>query len=290
MSSNSTPSADRPVLIIGATGKTGRRVAARLADRGVPFRAASRRGDVRFDWDDERTWPAAVCGAGSVYITYSPDLAVAAAPGHIEAFTRLAIDQGVRRLVLLSGRGEEAAQRCEQIVRGADATATIVRASWFLQNFSEGIFAADLRAGTLALPAGSVREPFIDVDDIADVVVAALTGSGHGGETYEVTGPRLLTFAEAVAAIGAAAGRELRYEQIPTATMLAGMRDAGVPEPVVGLTQFLFKTVLDGRNESVAGGVQRALGRPPRDIVDFARHAAATGVWAPPVRATGGDQ
>ena len=270
----------QPILIIGGTGKTGRRVAEKLAARGLATRIASRSGKVRFDWDDSTTWGAALEDVSGAYVTFYPDLAVPEAPRAIQEFARLAADSGVRRLVLLSGRGEVEAQRCERIVLDTDPAWTVVRASWFNQNFSEGFFVDMLREGVVALPAGDVREPFIDAEDIAEVAVAALTEAGPEGQIYEVTGPRLMTFAEAVEEIGRASGRELRYHQIPADDFVRGMCEQGVPEPVVALTRYLFETVLDGRNAATTDGVQRALGRPPRDFADYARKAAAAGAWA----------
>jgi len=271
---------NEPILIVGGTGKTGRRVAEKLAAQGVATRVASRSGEIQFDWNDATTWGPALDGVSAAYVTYFPDLAVPEAPPAVQEFARLAAERGVKRLVLLSGRGEEEAQRCERIVMDTNPDWTVVRASWFNQNFSEGFFVDLLRDGVLALPAGDVREPFIDAEDIAEVAVAALTEAGHEGQIYEVTGPRLMTFAEAVDEIGRATGRELQYHQIPADDFARGMCEQGVPEPVVALTRYLFETVLDGRNASTTDGVQRALGRPPRVFTDFARKTAATGVWA----------
>ncbi len=279
---------NQPILIIGGTGKTGSRVARKLADRGVTTRVASRSGAIRFDWDDSSTWGAALDGVRAAYVTYSPDLAVPEAPPAIEELARLAAEGGVRRLVLLSGRGEEEAQRCERIVLDTNPDWTVVRASWFNQNFSEGFFLDPLRDGVLALPAGDVREPFVDTEDIADVAVAALTEAGHEGRIYEVTGPRLMSFAQAVEEIGRAAGRELHYQQIQADDFVRGMRELQVPENMVSLTRYLFETVLDGRNASVADGVERALGRPARDFSDYAREAAAAGAWTS--RDSGGER
>ena len=276
---HSTP---RPsTLVIGAGGKTGRRVAQRLADRGLAVRKASRSGDVLFDWDNPATWLPALRGAAHAYVTYSPDLAVPQAAEAIREFAQLADGQGISRLVLLSGRGEEDAQRCERIVQGIRQDWTVVRASWFNQNFSESFFLEPLRSGELALPAGEIGEPFVDADDIADVAVAALTETGHEGRIYEVTGPRLLTFADAVREIGAACGRQLRYQQVPVDAFSQGLRQAGIPETVVELTRYLFGTVLDGRNSQVTDGVRQALGRDARDFADYARSVAKTGVWVP---------
>lgn len=269
-----------PILVVGGTGKTGRRVAERLERLSLPVRVVSRSSAVPFDWNDPKTWNAALDGVEAAYVTYSPDLAVPAAAPAIEEFSRLAHARGLQRLVLLSGRGEEGAQRCERILLDRDPDWTVVRASWFAQNFNEGFMLDPLREGTLTLPAGDVAEPFIDVDDIADVAVAALTEDGHAGRIYEVTGPRALTFADAVEEISRASGRELRYEQVPLDAFVGALRAQGVPGPVVELMQFLFGTVLDGRNARPSDGVRRALGRAPRDFATYAREAAATGVWS----------
>jgi uncharacterized protein YbjT (DUF2867 family) len=266
-------------LVLTASGKTGRRVADRLEARGVPIRRGSRSGEVPFEWNDRTTWEPALAGVQAAYVVYTPDLAVPAAPPAIRDFTELAVRSGVKKLVLLSGRGEEEAQRCERIVQDSGVDSTIVRASWFCQNFSEGAFLDLVVGGEVALPAGSVKEPFIDADDIADVAVAALTESGHAGQVYEVTGPRLLTFVEAVADIADAAGRPIRYVQIPMEAFVDGLTQAGVPADYVELLKYLFTTVLDGRNEKLTDGVQRALGRAPRDFREYAKSVAATGVW-----------
>jgi uncharacterized protein YbjT (DUF2867 family) len=268
-----------PILVLGATGKTGRRVTERLQARGLPTRAGSRQADPPFDWEDRSTWAPALVGVGSVYISYYPDLAIPGAVETVGAFARQAVESDVRRLVLLAGRGEEEAELAEHAVRDSGAELTIVRATWFAQNFSEDYMVDAIRAGELALPAGDTPEPFVDADDIADVAVAALTDDRHIGKLYELTGPRPLTFAEAVAEIGTAAGREIRYVPISQGEFAAAAAEQGVEPEFVELLRYLFSEVLDGRNAHVTDGVQRALGRPPKDFRDFARDAAATGVW-----------
>ena len=270
----------RPILVIAAGGKTGRRVADRLEAKGRSVRRASRSGSTRFDWNDHSTWAPALDGAEAAYVVYSPDLAVPAAPDAITQFVELAKKQGVERLVLLSGRGEEEAQRCERIVLDSGVASTVVRASWFAQNFDEGAFHELVLSGTVALPAGDVLEPFIDIEDIAAVAVAALTEDGHAGEIYEVTGPRLMTFADAVREIADASGRPVDYITIPTEAFRAGLEAAGLPTEQIELLDYLFTTVLDGRNAYVTDDVTRALGRPARDFRTYARDAAARGAWS----------
>ncbi len=269
----------RPILVLGSTGKTGRRVAQRLKGRGLAVRLGSRSAEPRFDWNDAATWASVLQGVGAVYISYYPDLAVPGAVEAIRSFTKAALEAGVRRVVLLSGRGEEEAQRAEQALQDSDADWTIVRASWFAQNFSESFLLDAILAGEVALPVGGTKEPFIDAEDIADVVVEALTEASHIGRLYEVTGPRLLSFADAIREIAKASGRRIRYEEIPAEEYASLLENHEVPPEFVSLVMYLFTTVLDGRNESLTDGVQRALGHAPRDFADYAHKTAATGVW-----------
>ncbi|MEK1850571.1 MAG: NAD(P)H-binding protein [Phyllobacterium sp.] len=268
-----------PVLVIGGTGKTGRRVAERLTALGVPVRIGSRNATPAFDWEKPETWTTALEGISAAYITYYPDLAVPGAAEAVGDLARLAVRKGVKRLVLLSGRGEPEAQRAEQMLQASGADWTIVRASWFMQNFSESMLLGPILAGEMALPVSSVREPFIHADDIADVVTASLTDDRHIGQLYEVTGPRMLTFAEAAGEIATATGRAIDYRTITPEEFIQGLEQEQVPADIAALVNELFTVVLDGRNEYVTDGVQKALGRKPRDFADYAREIAATGIW-----------
>jgi uncharacterized protein YbjT (DUF2867 family) len=267
-------------LVLGGTGKTGRRIVERLAAHDVPVRVGSRSGEPPFDWEDRDTWAPALDGVGAAYISFYPDLAVPGAAAAVGAFAELAVASGVPRLVLLSGRGEEEAQRSERLLQESGADWTILRASWFSQNFSESFFLDGVLGGVVAVPVDAVREPFVDADDIADAAVAALTEDGHEGQLYELTGPRLLTFADAVAEISDATGRDVRFASITMEEFTSELERRHAPADVVALLRFLFTEVLDGRNESLTDGVQRALGRPPRDFRDYARAATASGVWS----------
>lgn len=266
-------------LVLGGTGKTGSRVAGRLEEKGLLVRIGSRAGEPPFDWEDRATWAPVLRGVGSAYVTYQPDLAAPGAVDAVRSFADLAVRSGVRRLVLLSGRGEPEAGRGEEAVRESGGEWTILRSSFFGQNFSESFFLGPVLGGELALPAGKVAEPFVDAEDVADVAVAALTEEGHTGRLYELTGPRLLTFGEAVGEISRAAGREVRYAPVSVGEFASALEQDGLPPEVIGLLVYLFKEVLDGRNAHLTDGVWRALGREPRDFADYAREAAATGVW-----------
>ena len=266
-------------LVLGGTGKTGRRGVERLTARGLPTRVGSRSGAPPFDWDDRGTWAPALRDVGSVYVTYQPDLAFPGAADAVAAFAALAVASGVRRLVLLSGRNEEGALLGEQAVRESGAEWTLVRSSFMSQNFSESFWLEPVLQGELAVPAGEVAEPFIDAEDIADVAVAALTENGHVGQLYEVTGPRLLTFADALGEIARAIGREVRYVPVSSEQFVAGLSEAGLLADVATFLADLFDEVLDGRNAHLTDDVRRALGREPRDFRDYARRTAATGVW-----------
>lgn len=270
----------KPVLVVGGTGKTGRRVAERLVAKGIPVRIGSRSASPSFDWENEATWAKALDGVGAAYITYYPDLVVPGATEAVDALVKLALAKGVRRLVLLSGRGEPEAQRAEEALIASEADWTILRCSWFSQNFSENYLVDSVLAGEVILPVGDIGEPFIDADDVADAAVAALTEEGHVGQLYELTGPRLLTFAQAVGEIAAATNRDIAYTEVSYDTFETMMIEQKLPADIVWLLKELFTVVLDGRNESLADGVQRALGRAPKDFSDYARETAAAGLWS----------
>jgi uncharacterized protein YbjT (DUF2867 family) len=274
-------------LVLCGTGKAGHRVVERLAARGLPVRVGSRSGDPPFDWEDRATWAPALQAVDAAFVSYHPDLVVPWAADAIRSFAQVAVERDVRRLVMLSRRGERRALLAEQAVRECGAEWTIVRASWFDQNFSEGYLLEPVLSGEVALPARQVGEPFVDADDVADVAAAALTEDRHAGRVYEVTGPRLLTFAEAVEELAEAAGREIRYARVTMERYAPLLAEHGVPVEFAWVLTHLFVEVLDGRTAYLADGVQRALGREPRDFADYARDAAATGVWRTARRSRG---
>lgn len=267
-------------LVIGGTGKTGRRVVEQLQQQQLPVRVGSRHNDPAFDWQNSATWQAALHGVKSVYLTFYPDLAVPGAPQAIEQFCDVALQEGVEHIVLLSGRGELEAQRCEQIVQGKGMDWTIIRASWFCQNFSEGAFCESILEGALALPVSDTPEPFIDIDDIADVAVAALTHPiQHKGQLYEVTGPSLLNFSEVANILSEELGRHIAFVPLTTSQFEEALREQKQPEGMIQLLTYLFTEVLDGRNAYIADGVQRALGRPARGFRDYVIQQVKSGVW-----------
>lgn len=269
---------DTTFLVIGATGKTGRRVADRLRARGVAVRAVSRSTEPPFDWSDERTWGPVLDGVHAAYLTFHPDLALPGAAEKIRAFASLAAANGVRRLVLLSGRGEPAAEISEQGVRESGTEWTVVRCAWFAQNFSEDFLLPFVRSGEIAVPGGSVTEPFVDLEDVADVVAEALVSPAHHGRTYDLTGPRLLSFADVAARISAVSGRTVRYRPVSAAEFTTAATTSGVPAELAGALAELFEHVLDGHNAHLSDDVERVLGRPARDFADYAE--AAADAWA----------
>lgn len=268
-----------PILVVGGQGKTGRRVAELLANKGMAVRAVSRASEPAFDWTQPETWPAALAGASAAYVTYYPDLALPGAAETVEAFAKVAIAAGVERLVLLSGRGEPGAEHAERLLTAVAPRATVLRANWFNQNFSESYMAEGVLAGELVLPAGDTREPFVDAGDIAEVAAAVLTEPGHEGKLYELSGPEAVTFAEAVEIIAKAAGRPVAYVPVPLGDYLAELVRAEQPPEVIELLRILFGEVFDGRNSEPRDGVAQVLGRPATSLADYAARTAASGAW-----------
>jgi uncharacterized protein YbjT (DUF2867 family) len=267
-------------LVLAGTGKTGRRVVAGLRARDLPVRVGSRSAEPPFDWRDDTTWEPALRGMDSAYVAFYPDAAFPGAAKAVGSFAERAVACGVRRLVLLADRGAAEAERCEQAVRDSGAEWTIVRAGFITQNFGEAFLLEQVLAGVVALPVGDIAEPFTDAEDIADVAVAALTGSGHAGRIHDVTGPRLLTFADAIGEIARATGREVRYLPVTPERFVSSLTRRGVPAEYATQLAGLMAEVFDGRRAHVTDTVERVLGRPPRDFTEYVRETAETGIWA----------
>jgi uncharacterized protein YbjT (DUF2867 family) len=268
------------ILVIGGTGKTGRKVVEKLKALDYPVRVGSRSASPPFDWNDQTTWANALEGIEKMYITYQPDLAVPGALDAIEALIKLAKRSGVKQAVLLSGKGEREAELSEQVVIHSGMDYTIVRASWFMQNFSESFFLDPIIAGHVALPKAEAKVPYVNTDDIADVVVAALTNEKHNGQLYELTGPRVLTFEEVTKEIATAAGREIQFTPISMDAYINILKQANVPDDYIWLINYLFTEVLDAEgNNVVTGDIEKVLGRKPKDFSEYAEETAKSGVW-----------
>jgi uncharacterized protein YbjT (DUF2867 family) len=268
-----------PILVIGKNGKTGSRVNQRLQALGYATRPVSRSTHPSFDWEKPATWRSAIEGTDTAYVTYQPDLAVPGAASTIKAFVRVAAEAGLQHIVLLSGRGEKGAERAEEIVKASGLSWNIVRASWFCQNFSESFVLEGILSGELVLPAGDIVEPFIDADDIADVVVAALTEPGHRNKLFEVTGPRALTFAQCVQEISGALGRPVKFRTVSIDVYINALDEQGVPGDLQWLLHELFTVVFDGRNCNVMPAVEEVLGRPATDFKTYVQKTIESGVW-----------
>ena len=270
---------NQPILVIGATGKTGSRVAAKLEAKGVSVRRGARQSETPFDWEDQSTWAPILTGVTKAYVTYFPDLAFPGAIEKLAAFAKVALDTGLQHIVLLSGRGEHFASMGEEVIRNSGLGFTIVRSAWFAQNFSEGYLRDPILGGVLPMPGGDVAEPIIDIDDIADVVVAALTEDGHLGQRYEVTGPRLMTFADMAKVLSTTLGRSIQHIPISFEDFHANVAASG-DTFVADVFTAIARETLDGRNAFTADGVERALGRKARYFSEFAQTAMSAGAWS----------
>jgi uncharacterized protein YbjT (DUF2867 family) len=192
---------------------------------------------------------------------------------------KVAAENGLEHIALLSGRGEDGAQQAEEVLKTSGLSWNIVRCSWFCQNFSESFMLEGILTGEVILPAADTVEPFVDVDDIADVAVAVLTEPGHRNRLYELTGPRALTFAQCIKEISEALGRPVRFTTVPVDDYINVLREQGAPKELQWLLRELFTVVFDGRNSTVMPGVEEALNRPPTDFKTYVQKTIETGVW-----------
>ncbi len=269
------------ILIIGGTGKTGRRVVEQLQKKGIQPRIGSRQATPSFDWDDKNTWIESLKGIEKMYITYYPDLAVPGAKEAIESLTYLAKELGVKKIVLLSGKGEVEAEACEAIVKNSGVEYTIVRASWFNQNWSESFFLDPILSGEVALPMSNVLIPFVDANDIAEVAATVLLDNDYNGKTIEVTGPELITFKDIIHTISTVTNRNLTFHEITLEQYIEGMRQMQLPEDVIWLIEYLFSNVLTNpNNQKISNDIEQVLGRKARTFLEYARETAETEVWS----------
>lgn len=268
------------ILVIGGTGKTGHRVVEGLKALGHHVMVGSRKGSTAFDWEDYSTFSPALKGMDRAYIVYYPDLAVPGAKEAIKALTEAALKEGLEKVVLLSGKGEAEAEACEEIVANSGLNYTLVRASWFNQNFSEGAFLDFVLAGEVALPMPAAEIPFVDVNDIAEVVTKVLVDDYYNGETLTVTGPEKLTFKQVVKIVEQGLGKDIRYVPISIAQFKEGMKQAGLPDSYVWLFGYLFKEVLGNPdNQQVSYDVERVLGRKATSFEEYVEKTVLSGVW-----------
>ena len=264
-------------LLVGGTGKTGRRIGARLAARGVPFRVTSRAGELPFDWHSPGNWSAVLEGIATMYVAYAPDLSMPGAAEQLGLLGVAAARAGVKKVVLLSGRGEPDAVTSEDAMIASGLDVTVLRAARFAQNFSEGQLLGPVLAGTIALP-GDAPEPFVDAEDLADVAALCLTSDGHAGKRYDLTGPRLVAVDDAARAIGEASGRAVSFARVTRAEFTKGA-SAALPIEVATFLGSFFEALLDGHNAHVSDDITRLLGRPARDFSAFVADAARAGAW-----------
>ena len=269
----------KQILVLGSTGKTGKRVAERLRQLNIEFRPGSRNAQPAFDWDEPGTWQDVLAGIETVYITFQPDFTVPHAYERIKLFTETAKINKVKKLVLLSGRGEKEAEACEQLIIQSGLEWTIIRASWFMQNFSESFFLDAILNNEMTLPVITALEPFVDADDIADVAVKALIDNKHNGRIYELTGSELLSFESATAKIAKGLNRQIAYTEMSMDAYATTLRSYQVPEDVIWVLQYLFTEVLDGRNASTVDDIEKVLGRKPTTFGEYVSKCIHSGVW-----------
>jgi len=267
-------------LITGGTGKTGRRIVERLNKLGHKVRIGSRSAELSFDWNDPTNWDEVLEGIDKVYVTYQPDLAVPGAKEAISELVKVSKKAGVSKMVLLSGKGEREAELCEDIVINSGIDYTIIRASWFNQNFSENFLLEPILDGVVALPQAHVKIPFVDAEDIADVAVKVLNDNSYNGKIFELTGSETLTFKEAIAVIAKATNRSISFIPLSLEAYGTAMKDMQLPEDFIWLINYLFDVVLGNPNNSIiTEDINLLLGRAPKTFRDFAEESAALGIW-----------
>lgn len=271
------------VLVTGGTGKTGQRVATLLAGRGVEARVAMRLprqpGQVRFDWRDAGTFNDALDGVGAAYLVApTDDLDILPA---MQPFLERALERGLGRLVLLSASSLEEGGPMMGAVHAwlrAEAPAwSVLRPTWFMQNFTEHQHAHTIReAGAIYSATGDGRVTFIDAEDIAAVAAEALAGPGLPNGDLVLTGPEALSYGAVADLIAAAVGRPVRHHRLSVPEMAQRFEQVGLPAGYAAALAAMDGAIAEGSENRVTGEVERVVGRPPTSFAAFAADHAAT--------------
>ena len=266
-------------LILGGTGKTGRRLGQALTSAGHVARLASRHSAVRFDWHDQSGWPEALRGADGLFIV-GPGSATDWSPLLTDLLAAAAAN-GVARAVLLSARAVEflpdgAVARAERALRAGPLPWTILRPAHFAQNFTEAMFASS--DGRILAPAGTGAEPFIDVQDIAEVAAAVLAGGTFDGMTLELSGPEAVSFTEAAAILAAVSGTPVRYADESEEDHVGRLRASGTPEGYIRWRMAMLGAIKRGDDAYLSDGVQQVLHRPPASFRAWAQREVPAAV------------
>lgn len=266
-------------LVTAPNSKTGRRVVELLQNANMLVRIASRSTRIKFDWEDTNTWQQAITGVDCAYIILPPNLAFANMAARLQMFVQLCEKNELRRLVLLTGRGEAESEKCEAVLLQSSIASTIVKTSWFSQNFSEGIFLESILNGEVVVPVSGVKEPFIDVNDIAEVVYRSLLDESQNNHVYELTGPDLLSFKDVADMFSEKLNTNVNVTYIPLETYLTELANLGLSHEEIKLTRYLFEQLLDGRNEYITSDLRDLLARDATSFQQFIDNTKCSDVW-----------
>ncbi|MEV7871094.1 ergot alkaloid biosynthesis protein [Streptomyces sp. NPDC088124] len=277
-----TGSAKGTVLVIGASGTTGGRLARRLGDAGVPVRKAGRSAaaDLRFDWADPATFEPAVRGVRAVYLV--APIGVAEPVPVVEPFLAAARRAGVERVALLgssavpmsdpgSGPGADGPGALGGLLERYVPEWTALRPSWFASNFTGAHPHAESirRYGEIVSATDDGRVPFIDPDDIASVAYQVLTAPHAPARDLVLTGPQPLTFDEVAVALTESTGRTVRHRRVSAAELSAFLQRDGMPAAFADLLAGLDTAIAGGAEDRTTTRVEEITGTTPRSFRDF---------------------
>jgi uncharacterized protein YbjT (DUF2867 family) len=280
------------ILITGATGTVGSEVVKRLTAEGAQVRAITRdpaKADiirlpqvevVKGDFEDADSIRRACTGVDRAFLLTN---STERAEEQQTTFTHIAQQSGVRHIVKLSQLHADASSlgrflryhaAVEAAIRASGLTFTFLRPNLFMQGLLSFRQSIQQKKAFFAA-AGNERISAVDIRDIADVAVAALTTSQHDDKIYSLTGPDGLTFAEMAHQLSIAVGHTVTFVDVPPESMRTALAGIGFPSwQADGLLEE-FAMYRRGEAAEVEPGVNQALGRPPRSFNEFAHDYAS---------------
>jgi uncharacterized protein YbjT (DUF2867 family) len=278
------------ILVTGATGTIGSSTVKALKAQGARFKVGTRSPDklqgqgvetVLFDWDKPETFAPALQGVEKLFLlTPISEKQVEYTQSLVDAAKKA----GVKHIVKLSVMGVEAEpgialgrlhRASEKAIQDSGIAWTMLRPTFFMENFFNYYGADPKKDSTVYNPHGQGKAVWVDGRDVGEVAAAVLTGQGHEGKAYDLTGPEALGDAEALALLGEALGHKYTYVDVPEEGARKAMLDMQMPAWLVDGFMELNRLIKNNWVATPASGVKDVLGRAPRSFKEYAKDCAA---------------
>jgi uncharacterized protein YbjT (DUF2867 family) len=273
------------ILLTGATGTIGRATMTALRAANAAFKVAARNPaelhalgvpSVAFDWDQLSSYLPALQGVDRLFLlTPNSERQV----GYILQAVAAAKRAGVRHIVRVSVMGADAEPgiilgrqhfAAEREIRASGIGCTMLRPTFFMDNFIRYYGVDPHKDSQVYLPNGDGKAAWVDPADVGEVVAKVLCTDSYAGSVIDLTGPELLSTAEALSVLSSVLGHRHTYVDVSEQAAREAMEKTGMPAWLADAFLELNALIRQGHAAALTSGVQQVLGRPPRSMREWA--------------------